>query len=125
MSAQAIGPVFSVTTSLARGLIIIAKVNPNAPRFDDPQCARYRLSFQDGQEVEESVEDALKGCSRSDVQHDYSSASLRRKSGDLAEISIESKERSPLGRANLEQFLVGDAMQALIPHGDCVMAGCL
>ena len=45
--------------------------------------------------------------------------------GNLAEIAIECDERSPLGRAYLEQILVGDTVKILIPHGHHIMAACL
>ncbi len=82
--------------------LLITEMNPHASRFDDPQCTRDRLILEDSQEILQSADDSLKGCSRPDVQHDYSSTPLGGKTGNLAEIVIECNERSPLSRADLE-----------------------
>jgi hypothetical protein len=100
-------------------------VDTHASWFNDPQRTRDRLVLKDGQEILQSVDDSSKGCSRPDVQHDYSSTPLRRKTGNLAEIAIECDERSPLSRAYLEQFLVGDTVKTLVLHGHHIMAACL
>ena len=105
--------------------LMITEMNPHASRFDDPQCTRDRLILEDSQETLQSADDTLKCCPWPHVQHDYSSAPLRGKTSNLAEIAIKRNEHSPLGRAYLEQFFIRDAVKTLIPHGHHIMAGCL
>src|SRR3954468_18192588 len=100
-------------------------MDTHASWFNDPQRTRDRLVLKDGQEILQSVGDSANGCSRPDVQHDYSSTPLRGKTGNLAEVAIEGDERSPLSRTYLERFLVGDTVKTLFPHGHRIMAACL
>src|SRR5437660_7017277 len=98
-------------------------MNPHPSGLDDPQRARDRVALEDSQEIPQSTNNSFEGCSRADVQHDDSRTPLGLKPRDLAKITIEGDERSPLSRANLEQFLIADAVQMLISNGHHIMTG--
>ena len=97
-------------------------MNPHSTRFDNPQCTSDGMVLKDRQEIPQPVEDLLKGCSRSHLQDDYPSALFGWKSWHLTEIAIKRDESSSLGGANLEQLLVGDAVETLVPHRHHIVA---
>src|ERR1700674_1444450 len=99
-------------------------MDPHPSGFDDPQCTGDGTGLQERQEVSQPVEDSLKGCCGPNLQDGYSSALFRWKSWDLTEIAIEGDKCSSLGRANLEQLLVADAAERLIPHGHHIVPRC-
>lgn len=80
------------------------------------------MALENGQEVTQPIEDALKRCPGSDSQDDDPGASIWGKPQHMAEIVIEGDQDSTFGRAYIEQFLVGDPLEVLIPHGHRVVS---
>jgi len=72
-------------------------MNPYPSRFDDPQRASDGMAFQDRQEIAQPPDDSLEGCPGSNLHDNNSGALFWRESRDLAEVTIEGNERSPLG----------------------------
>src|ERR1044072_3780516 len=80
------------------------------------------MSFENREEVLQTIEDGPNADSRAGLQDDDPCAHRGRKTGYLPEVMVERDKCSAFARTYLEQLLVCRSAESLIPDGHRVVA---